>query len=71
MPVMDGFEFLVEFDKLPAAFTQYTKIAMLTSSLEEDDIQRCFQFRYVADFINKPITEAKVREFISKITAQN
>ncbi len=67
MPVMDGFGFLEEFKKLPASFTEGIKIAMLTSSLEENDMQRSFQYENVIDFINKPLSDVKIRELLNKI----
>ena len=66
MPIMDGFGFLEEFIKLPEAITSDVKIAMLTSSLEESEKERAFKYKNVVDFINKPLNEVKIREFIKK-----
>jgi CheY-like chemotaxis protein len=67
MPIMDGFGFLEAFKKFPPRFTEGIKIAMLTSSLEEGDIQRSFLHKNVVDFINKPLTEEKVTELAVKL----
>jgi CheY-like chemotaxis protein len=40
MPEMNGFDFLEQYRKLPAAFTDRCKIAMLSSTLDFGDIQR-------------------------------
>src|ERR1039458_5593050 len=60
MPVMNGFGFLDEFNKLPGLFIQNIKIAMLTSSLEENEKRQAFEYKNVVAFISKPLTEDKV-----------
>ena len=62
MPVMDGFEFLDEFNKMPSSVIDGIKIAMLTSSISEKDKSRSLQYKNVIDFIHKPLSEDKVRE---------
>ena len=67
MPAMDGFEFLEEFFKLPENSISNVKIAMLTSSLNESDKKRSFEYKNVIDFINKPLCETKIIELESKL----
>ncbi len=67
MPAMDGFEFLDEFKKIPVEFTRNIKIAMLTSSLDEDDKNRALNCNNVIDFINKPLSFDKYRELMFKL----
>ncbi len=66
MPIMDGFGFLEEFAKIPESITSDVKIAMLTSSLEDSEKDRAYKYKNVIDFINKPLNEVKIREFIKK-----
>lgn len=61
MPVMDGFGFLTEFNKLPADLTAKTKIIMLSSSLDETDRVKSKACTQVIDFIVKPLTLAALR----------
>lgn len=67
MPVMDGFGFLDEFMKFPEPFINGVKIAMLTSSLEKEEIKRSFEYKNVIDFINKPLSTQKIESLITKI----
>jgi len=67
MPVMDGFGFLEEFSRYPAPFRDKVAIAMLTSSLNEMDKTRSFQFENVVDFISKPLNETKIKELTQRL----
>ena len=60
MPIMDGFGFLDQFVKLPPEFINNIRIAMLTSSLEKDEVRRSFEYKNVVDFINKPLSIDKI-----------
>lgn len=62
MPVMDGFEFLEEFEamKIPADFM----IVVLTSSdnqRDKDNIKR----HHISQYISKPITEEKLLQLLA------
>jgi CheY-like chemotaxis protein len=67
MPIMDGFGFLDEFIKLPHAFTEGIKVAMLTSSLEKEEIRRSYEYKNVVDFINKPLSTDKIIALVEKM----
>ena len=67
MPVMDGFGFLEEFVKLPASFIEGIRIAMLTSSLEKDEVKRSYEYKNVVDFINKPLSTDKIKALLNKL----
>ena len=64
MPIMDGFQFLEEYDKMSETVRDYCKIIMLTSSINPQDLARSKKSRYVSKYINKPLTQ----ESIEKIT---
>ena len=63
MPVMDGFEFLLEYDKLEIE-KNGVKIFMLSSSLDPTDMRRSLANKYVTQFIHKPLTK-KILEDLS------
>ena len=57
MPVMDGWQFLEEFEKLPDRCISKCKVYMLSSSIDPEDIEKSRTFKTVKDFISKPLTE--------------
>ncbi|MHC0446241.1 response regulator [Flavobacterium sp. 3-218] len=54
MPIMNGFEFLEEFDKLPEDLKENIEIFVLSSTLDIDEIKKIKENKYVSDFWNKP-----------------
>lgn len=57
MPIVDGFVFLYEFEAFPEELRKQCKIAILSSSDNESDIERIVNNEYVIKFITKPLTE--------------
>ncbi|WP_345949776.1 MULTISPECIES: response regulator [unclassified Mucilaginibacter] len=57
MPLMNGFEFLQEYDKLKEQDKTAAKIFMLSSSLDPVDVKRSDQNKYITQFIHKPLTQ--------------
>lgn len=56
MPAMNGWEFLTEYAKLNASFTEGIKVILLSTSSHLDDISKSMQNHKVVDFINKPLS---------------
>lgn len=63
MPLMDGFQFLDEFDKLTNVTKNKCKIVMLTSSINPQDFNRSRKYTTVKFYMNKPLSQ----ESISKL----
>ncbi len=61
MPIMDGWEFLNEFQKLPVEVHQKSKIYMLSSSIDVEDIEKAKTYHVVSDFVSKPLTSEKLK----------
>ena len=58
MPVMDGWEFLDHFSKEEYATAfKNTKIIVLSSTIDPNDIQKSKTYPMVFDFLSKPITK--------------
>jgi CheY-like chemotaxis protein len=65
MPVMNGFEFVEAFEKLPASVTDYYTIYVYSSSINENDIYRLHNYASVKQFLNKPLTSNSLAALIS------
>ena len=57
MPVMDGFGFLEEFEKLSERVKKNAKVIVLSSSISPEDINRASTNQYVVKYVNKPLNE--------------
>ena len=57
MPMMDGFQFLEEFEKVAGKQNAPVKIVMLTTSVNPIDIEKANKGRFVSKFLNKPLTQ--------------
>lgn len=60
MPVMDGFQFLEHFSKLPPECIDHVRIVILTSSLDAEDKEKVFQYNPVVGFLNKPLNKKSI-----------
>jgi CheY-like chemotaxis protein len=56
MPIMSGFEFLDEFDKIEID-KEHIKVFMLSSSLDPIDFKKSSSNKYISQFILKPLTQ--------------
>ncbi|MDX1444855.1 response regulator [Lishizhenia sp.] len=65
MPVMNGWEFLEEYNKLPQSQKGKHVMIMLTTSVNPDDRQKATEDGSVQDFINKPLEEEVVKSIIN------
>jgi len=61
MPLMSGFEFLDEYDKI-AIDKENIKIFMLSSSLDPLDLRKSTDNKYITQFIHKPLTQKALEE---------
>ena len=57
MPLMDGFQFLDEFEKLSDYIKNNISIIMLTSSINPQDLSKAKKSAFVKKYINKPLTQ--------------
>lgn len=63
MPVMDGFQFLEAFQKMPDRIRLRMKVIILTSSSSQSDMMRANEYPIVA-YINKPLTPEKLKPIL-------
>ncbi len=67
MPIMDGWEFLEQFNS--NFYTNYSKakIILLSSSIDPKDIRKSKNFPMVLDFLPKPLTKEVLALISEKI----
>ena len=61
MPLMSGFEFLEEYDKIDID-KDNIKIFMLSSSLDPLDLRKSSDNKYITQIIHKPLTQKALEE---------
>ncbi|MFD2513042.1 response regulator [Pontibacter locisalis] len=66
MSVMDGFEFLEEYQKLDQYDKDKVVMLMLTSSASFYDLEKLKQFPDVRKHYSKPLTEGDVRDVMQE-----
>jgi CheY-like chemotaxis protein len=66
MPVMNGWEFLDEYNKLPEEQKAKIVLAMLTTSMNPDDEARAKNNERTNGFIRKPMTLPQIEEIVAK-----
>ena len=64
MPVMNGFEFMEQFNNLKDLKHANTTVVMLTSSNSERDTQKAIEYK-VACYLEKPLSEYSLRSVLS------
>ena len=57
MPVMNGWDFLEEFDKIKPRFKSLPRIYLLSSTVDPEDYKKAKNFSLVQDFISKPLSK--------------
>jgi len=68
MPIMSGWEFLEQFEKLSTDIRNCIHIYMLTSSLDGRDRDRSLSLEYIKDHLVKPLTTEVVHAQILERT---
>ena len=65
MPVMDGWQFLDEFTKIPSP--KKITIYMVTSSVDQMDAERAKAYEAVSDYVVKPLSLKKLQEIQAEL----
>jgi CheY-like chemotaxis protein len=62
MPLMDGFQFLEEFNKLKSSTKDKCRIVMLTSSINPQDVSKSKKYEAVKKYLNKPLSQDSLKD---------
>lgn len=66
MPMVDGWEFLEAYEKLPSNKRAKCKLMMHSSTADPKEIERALSFQSVIDFIAKPLKIEKLDSILSE-----
>jgi CheY-like chemotaxis protein len=67
MPVMDGWEFLSEYDLLRPKLSKPIELFIVSSSISPQEVERSKTFPAVSDFLIKPVAKGKIAEILSHV----
>jgi YesN/AraC family two-component response regulator len=62
MPIMNGFQFIEEFERNYSNKFPDTQLYVLSSSVRSDDRRKSLEYPSVKDFLIKPLTEEQLIE---------
>jgi CheY-like chemotaxis protein len=66
MPIMNGFEFLQEYESLSVDSHSRHLIVMLTTSILDADRNKALRFSSLTDCYSKPLNEEQLQEIMEK-----
>ena len=64
MPVMNGWDFLEEFEKVQSQFLKLPRIHLLSSTVDPEDYKKAKNFTLVEDFISKPLSREALESIV-------
>jgi CheY-like chemotaxis protein len=64
MPVMNGWDFLEELEKVQNQFSKLPRIHLLSSTVDPEDYKKAKNFALVEDFISKPLSREALENII-------
>lgn len=67
MPVMNGFEFVTAFEKLPSEIQLKYAIFLFSSSINENDKNRLKNHPSIIRFYSKPISKETIAQMIEQV----
>lgn len=65
MPIMNGFEFVEAFESMPGNIVANYTIYVISSSINENDLQKVHNYKSVRQFLNKPLTSNNLSALLS------
>jgi CheY-like chemotaxis protein len=66
MPIMNGFDFLEEYGKLPTNLRQNCKIVIVSSSLDTGDKMKAKENSFIVELFEKPLNTKKLVDLLTE-----
>lgn len=67
MPVMNGWEFLDEYNTFYSALPKRIVVYVVSSSIDDNDVRRSREYQAVSDYIIKPVNRSTYLELIGNL----
>ena len=67
MPIMNGFDFLIEYAKLPKELRDKCRVIMVSSSLDTEDLKKAKLNSEVFDYLEKPLNMEKLYKILNPV----
>ena len=67
MPIMDGFQFMEEYVKIKPRVGKIITIYMVSSSVDNADIEKANKISEISDYLIKPIKASELNDIITAL----
>ncbi len=67
MPIMNGWQFLEEYYRLNSKLQKAITIYVVSSSVDDTDIQKSKQYTIVKDYLVKPINRIRYQQLLDQL----
>jgi CheY-like chemotaxis protein len=67
MPVMNGWEFLEEYDTLRKVLPKHIALYVVSSSVDSSDMEKSRSYLAVTDYLIKPVNRNQYREVMERL----
>ena len=67
MPVMDGWEFMKEFEEIKSQLGKKISVYILSASIDSHDIDRAKNIASISDYIFKPVDVHRLQEIFKDL----
>lgn len=70
MPVMDGFQFMEEYVKINPRVGKKITIYMVSSSVDDKDVEKAASINEISDYIIKPIKRGELQNILLELNKE-
>lgn len=66
MPVMDGWDFVLEYNELKKRIVKDATVFMISSSVDDRDISRANNTEVITEYVTKPLDKERISDLMEK-----